>query len=95
MTSGLVSIVKVPIMADGLVTITPVANTPTSVAVSFPVGRFTVPPAVIIGADATGTGTTFLACAVSGVTATGFLAWIYRTVLFPTPCWWQAYEMTG
>jgi len=65
-------------MQAGLVDITPVANTPTSQAVTFP-AAFPSTPVVVASLSTHGPGSIVKEAAVSSVTTTGFLAWVYRT----------------
>jgi len=92
---GLVEISTTPIIANGSQAIVPVANTPTSVAITFPVGRFTSPPAVVTTADTQSAGVTFRGCSASGVTAAGCLLWLTRTNTQNTVIRWLAVEMVA
>jgi hypothetical protein len=65
-------------MQAGRVTITPVANTPTSIAVTFP-RPFATAPKVVVTADASLPGSEVLGAGATSITTTGFTAWIYRT----------------
>jgi len=62
-------------MASGSLTITPsAANTTTSAAVSFPAGRFSSGPTVIVSGytGSSSAGTIWMSVWATGVTATGF-----------------------
>lgn len=73
----------------GNVTITPVANTPTAKAVTFPVA-YTSDPAVMTTAYTTVPGTTVIANASANVTTTGFDAYVTRTNTTNTSVMWLA-----
>lgn len=80
-------------MAAGKVTVTPSApNTPTSLAITFPAGRFTAPPAVVVTADTTSPGTQVVAVAVSSVTTGGCVIIVNRVNTTPTGCFWIAIQ---
>ena len=78
----------------GNVTITPVADTPTAKAVSFPVA-YTSDPAVMTTAYTTVPGTTVVACASANVTTTGFDAYVTRTNTTNTSVMWLAIGYKG
>lgn len=81
-------------VASGEVVISPSgANIPTSTAVTFPAGRFTVAPAVQVTANTTVPGTSVTGVGYSGVTATGFTVWCTRTNTSPTNLGWLAMEI--
>jgi hypothetical protein len=82
-------------MAAGSVSITPVANTPTSAAITFPAGRFTVPPIVTVTASSTVPGSNVMEVSAASVTATGALIYIYRTNISNTTVYWSAVQMTS
>ena len=79
-------------MAAGEVTITPVANTPTSVTVTFPAGRFTDAPRVVVTGRTTSTA--FVWASGGGATATSFTASLLRTNTTATALDWIAIQMT-
>lgn len=71
----------------GNVTITPVANTPTSVAVKFGVS-YTDAPVVMVTAYTTVPGTSVTGCAAANITTTGFDAYVTRTGTTNTGVMW-------
>lgn len=71
----------------GNVTITPVANTPTSVAVKFGVS-YTDAPCVMTTAYTTVPGTSVTGCAAANITTTGFDAYVTRTGTTNTGVMW-------
>lgn len=76
----------------GRVTITPVANTPTSTTVNF---GFTMAGTVFRGfatANTTVIGSTVQGVAVSSVGATSMLVWVYRTNTTNTNVDWEAWS---
>jgi hypothetical protein len=78
-------------VASGSVTITIAAvNTPTSVSISFPAGRFSAPPDVVVGMLSLNPGTQYLGASVSGVTATGATVWATRSNVGAATVVWQA-----
>ena len=90
----LVALSRTPTMAAGQQSVVPsAANVPTSVAVTFPLGRFTAPPNVVVGLNTTVPGTIALAVAATSVTATGFLLWVTRTNTTSTSTFWIASEL--
>jgi len=90
---ALVSLSRTPAMAAGSVTVTGlVSNTPTSYALTFPVGRFSVAPTVVVGLNTTVPGTVVLGCAATSITATGCLLWVTRTTNSNTGLFWIAIE---
>lgn len=79
---------KVGNIKNGLTTVTPVANTPTSVAVS---GLSLTGAGTIVGlvtATTSVPGTEVLEASVSGITASGMNVWVYRTNTTPTGMAW-------
>ncbi len=74
----------------GLVVITPVASTPTSVRVTFP-QAYASAPKVTTSPVTIYPGTVVKGTSVSDVTATGFTLWIYRTNTTATTVSWQAW----
>lgn len=76
-------------MQSGTVTITPVANTPTSLAVTFPTA-FTTTPAVVASLMSDVAGSTVQGVSVSSVSTTGFTVWVYRTDTTATVVHWLA-----
>jgi len=76
--------------AAGVVTITTVANTYTTVAVTFPVGRFTVAPTVVVSWTTNAHNTTMLGCAATSITAAGCNVGALRTSASPTQVAWIA-----
>lgn len=78
-------------MAWGSVTITPVANTPTSASIVFPAGRFAIAPACIQVTANTGVpGSSVTEVSAASVTSSGMDIWIYRTGTTATAVWWLA-----
>lgn len=73
----------------GVETITPVANTPTGKAVTFPVS-YTSVPMVLTSAISTVPGTTVLGDAAADITVTGFDAYVVRTNTTNTSVGWIA-----
>jgi len=76
-------------MQTGTVTITPVANTPTSTTVTFPTA-FATTPVVVASASSAVPGSEVKEVSVSSVTTTGFTAWIYRTNTTDSAILWIA-----
>ena len=76
-------------MQTGTVFVTPVANTPTSVAVTFPTA-FATTPVVVASASSASPGSEVKEISVSSVTTTGFTAWIYRTNTTDSAILWIA-----
>ena len=76
-------------MQSGGVTVTPVANTPTSLAVTFGT-PFTTTPRVVATPDTSHPGDEVLGVSVSGVSTTGFTVWVYRTSTAAFPVRWAA-----
>lgn len=74
----------------GTVTITPVANTPTSVRVTFP-APFASAPQVALSPATGYIGLQVKGVAVTDVTTTGFTAWVYRTTTAKVTILWQAW----
>lgn len=79
-------------IAVGRVNISPTANTPSSVAVTFPSGRFTEPPTVVTTPGSTVPGTTVTGTAATGISASGFSAWVTRTNTTTTTVLWVAIQ---
>lgn len=77
-------------MASGTLTITPVANTPTSQSVSFPAGRFSATPHIVISPITTVPGTQVTGWGASGASSTGFDAYVTRTNTTATILNWIA-----
>lgn len=77
----------------GSISITPVADTPTSIAVTF---NKTLPGTVRVMVTATtvNPGSTVLETSTSAVTNTGCLLWIYRTNTTATTLNWIAVGLT-
>lgn len=73
----------------GTVAINPVANTPTSVTVTFPVA-FATAPRVTISAASPNVGTQVIACGADLETTTQFRATVYRTNTTTTNLRWVA-----
>ncbi|WP_172171057.1 hypothetical protein [Brevibacterium sp. CT2-23B] len=79
--------------ASGTLDITPIAaNTPREVWVTFPVGRFTTPPTVVVSARSTVPGTRVTGVGSGGQTAAGFNAYLTRTDTTTTGFNWIAIE---
>jgi hypothetical protein len=75
--------------ASGLVTITPVANTPTSIAVSF--GKtFSAAPKMQVSVNTSGPGTAIKGISFTNVTTTGCTLWINRIDTGSTQLSWFA-----
>ena len=72
-------------MACATVTAHPVANTPTSMRIDFPAGRFTEPPVVTISSDTWDV-------TAAGITENYFTAWIYKTTNTPALVHWIAIQ---
>ena len=89
---ALVSLSRTPTILAGIQSVIPVANVPTSVQITFPVGRFSAPPAVIVGMNTTVPGNFVKAVSASSVTATGFLLWVNRSNTTNTSTFWVAME---
>jgi hypothetical protein len=75
---------------SGVVRITPVANTPTSVRVNF-ASPFPTPPKVFTTPVSLYPGSAVKGTAVTDVTTTGFTLWIYRTTTATTSVCWHAW----
>lgn len=73
--------------------ITPVANTPTQGAVSFPAGYFDAVPTVVTSANSSVPGTTVTGTAPTGISTTGFTAVVTRTNTTVTGVLWVAIQM--
>ncbi|MBK7823557.1 MAG: hypothetical protein IPJ61_21460 [Tessaracoccus sp.] len=73
----------------GSLSITPVANTPTSVAVTF-TPAYAVAPTAVVLTPATGAINEIQGLGVTAIGTTGFTAWIYRTNTTATTLWWAA-----
>ena len=79
--------------ASGTLDITPTAaNTPREVWVTFPEGRFTAPPTVVVSARTTVPGTRVTGVGSGGQTASGFYAYLTRTDTTATGFNWVAME---
>jgi hypothetical protein len=76
-------------MQSGAVTITPVANSPTSAAVTFS-PAFASAPAVVVGYVGGYPGSQVQGISMAGVTATGRNIWVYRTTADPVIVDWFA-----
>ena len=82
---------RLPVIASGSVQITPTAaNTPTSAAVTFPAGRFSAAPVVMVTAYTAAPGTVVTGVAYSDVTSTGCLIWLTRAGTSATTVRWVA-----
>lgn len=77
------------LMQAGSVTITPVANTATGVAVTFDTAYASAPQVVLSAADAA-IGSEVKGVSVSGISTTGFTAYVYRTNTTATVLHWLA-----
>lgn len=88
---GDVDIVDVNSIQSGTVSITPVANVPTSVTVTFK-KTFRAMPIVVATGNSTGPGTTFLGVSVSDETTTSVTIYITRTNAVTTSVRWIAME---
>ena len=77
----------------GSITITPsAANTPTSANITFPAGRFTAAPTVMVTPSTTVPGSTVTGWAATGATATGATLWVTRTNTTNTLLNWVAFS---
>lgn len=76
-------------MLSGTVTITPVASTPTSIAVTFATA-FSSSPAVVASAISSVPGSTVQGVSVSTISTTGFTAWVYSTTTAAVTLHWLA-----
>jgi hypothetical protein len=74
----------------GLVKVTPVANTPTSVHIDFPT-PFLTPPHVVATAYTTVIGSSVQGVSVASITTTGFDLYVYRVNTVNTTVAWQAW----
>ena len=84
-----------PISAQsGSVRITPVANTPTPVQVTFPT-PFPVAPVVVASGYTTAVGDLVKGVSVSDVSTTGFTVWVYRTNSTAFTVAWQAWGVNA
>jgi hypothetical protein len=82
-------------MRSGVMNITAVANTVVTVPITFPVGFFTVPPALFTTANTSipGDGATgVVETSASAVTTSGFNLSIYRKTAGSTGVWWLAVQ---
>lgn len=79
-------------MASGTVTITPVADTPTSLGISFPAGRFSSAPNVQVTARTTVPGASVIEVGYSNSSATGCDIYVYRVNTVDTIIDWLATE---
>ena len=84
---------KVRIQA-GTVNITPVADTPTSIGVTFPV-TFGAEPNVVVSPASTAVGTAIKGVSATSPSTTGFTAWVYRTNTTVTAVRWVATVLEG
>lgn len=75
----------------GVVKVTPVANTPTTVHVTFP-KAFTSIPVIVVTAQSTVPGTSVVEVASSGRTSVGFDVVLYRINTATTTVAWQAWQ---
>ena len=81
----------IPKMAHGTVVLTPSAdNTTVTAAVTFPQGRFSQPPSVVVSPDTTVPGTNVLGVSTTGITATKFDAVLRRTNAVASRMYWIA-----
>jgi hypothetical protein len=80
------------IIEAGIVTITPVANTPTSQAVVF-TQPFTDTPVITATANTSVPGSSVTEVSISSPTSTGFNAVIYRQTAVATGIHWHAIQM--
>jgi hypothetical protein len=74
----------------GNLSITPVANTPTSVYVKFP-APFVAIPTVVASPNTLAIGSEVKQVTVSSVTTAGFTVWVYRTNTTKLTVNWQAW----
>ncbi len=74
----------------GRVTLTPVANTPTSLTVTFPTAFAAAPSAVVVTPVTDKPSTEVGGYCVSGITASGFTLWGLRTTTTPIDFDWLA-----
>lgn len=81
------------ICQSGMVRVTPVANTPTKLAVVFPT-PFPVAPEVVVTAVTNYIGSQVKGTSVTDVTRWGFSLWLYRTTTMGTSVNWQAFVAT-
>lgn len=82
-------------IASGTASVNTVANTVVSVAVDFPAGRFTRPPAVVANAWS-GVPGQVVEITVSNVTTTGCVLYAYRTTaLANMGIMWLAHQDEG
>ena len=80
-----------PRIATGRVAFTPTAaNVPTSIAVTFPAGRFTAAPEVMVTPVTEAPGTAVTGVSATAVTATGCLIWLTRAGTSVTTVAWVA-----
>lgn len=79
---------------SGVVQVTPVAGTPTSVQVTF-ASPYAAAPKVVVTPMVTTVGDLVKGCGVSDVTASGFTLWVYRTNATPMSVAWQAWGAPG
>lgn len=78
-------------MASGRESVTPsAANTPTAKTVTFPAGRFTTAPNVVVAAETTVPGTQVTGVGFDNVTTTGFTIYVTRTNTTATIVQWTA-----
>lgn len=79
---------------SGVVQVTPVADTPTSVAVTFAT-PYAAAPEVVVTPMVTTVGDLVKGVGVSDVTETGFTLWVYRTNTTTMSVAWQAWGAPG
>jgi hypothetical protein len=81
------------VLQTGTVTITPSsANTPTSLAVTFPTAFVSAPSAVVLTPVDDKVGGQVTGWSATSITATGFLAWVCRTNTTATVLQWVAVQ---
>lgn len=85
-TKGIVAPLK---MQCGVVTISPIANTPTERIITFPV-PFKVTPVVVVTPWTSVPGTRVMEASAAAPTTNGFSAWLYRTNTNATSLFWIA-----
>lgn len=78
--------------AAGYGTINAGNNTPTSVVVTFPAGRFTSEPSVTVTANSSSPGSGIAEMTATAVTKTSFTAWMTRSGAASTGFFWTAME---
>lgn len=83
---------RMPRILSGNTTVTPKANTPTSVNVKIPYGWFWRTPNIVATADSAVIGDAIKGVSVDEVTTTGFRLWVHRTNNTPTKVYWIAHS---